>query len=258
MNSQLRGKVGILAHREQLHIIFLLLSHDVITTLLCNFADAALPRCSVQPSLPRVHGGLSEEHGNAIADSLYIRRHTMVSILLIVQKQHLLGLHSQQMARTRLFPGQETSLLFDFTGKDFKNYWFDVHECFACTCICTPEEGIRAHRTTLIENSGALCGYWECNLGPLSALNHWDTSPDPSLGNFKSIFILNCVYAQVDTCKIAGRGQKSTSDSPELGLQVVGETLPRMLRSKFRSSEGVVLTVLFSCSSRFLKILYSY
>lgn len=112
MNSELRGKVGILAHREQLHIIFLFLSHNVIITLLCNFADATLLRCSVQPSLPRVHCGFSEEHGNANADSLYIRRHPMVSILLIVQKLHLLGLHSQQMARTQLFPGQETSLLF--------------------------------------------------------------------------------------------------------------------------------------------------
>lgn len=36
----------------------------------------------------------------------------MVNNLQIVQKLHLLGLHSQQMAGTQLFPGQETSLLF--------------------------------------------------------------------------------------------------------------------------------------------------
>lgn len=31
------------------------LPHDVIITLLCNFADATLSRCSVQPTLARVH-----------------------------------------------------------------------------------------------------------------------------------------------------------------------------------------------------------
>lgn len=109
------------------------------------------------------------------------------------------------MARTQSFPGQEISLLFVISlGRIFKTYWFDVHECFPCTYKCTPEEGTRAHRATLTENSGALCGCWECNGGPLSALNHWVTSPDPSLGNYKSIFILNCVYVQVDTCMIAG------------------------------------------------------
>lgn len=163
------------------------------------------------------------------------------------------------MARTQLFPGQETSWLFVISlGRMFKTYRFDVHECFLYTYMCTPEEG--THRATLIENSGALCGCWECNGGPLSALNHWVTSPDPSLGNYKGIFILNCVYVQVDTCMIAGN-QRPKGNVRFLRAGFTGgcETPPRMLRSEFRSSgvEGV-LTCLFSLSSRFLKILYSY
>jgi len=35
--------------------------------------------------------------------------------------------------------------------------------CFVCTYICAPEEGIRPHRTTIIDGCEPPCGCWELN-----------------------------------------------------------------------------------------------
>jgi len=75
------------------------------------------------------------------------------------------------------------------------NYLFYVYGCFICMYICTPEKGIRFHRTTVIDGCEPPCGCWELNLGPLEKQSVLLT-PEPSLQPSLSIFI----YLPIKIC----------------------------------------------------------
>ena len=55
--------------------------------------------------------------------------------------------------------------LFAYFLKRF--YLFYVYDCFVCMFICTSEETIRSHGTTVIDSCEPPCGCWELNSWPL-------------------------------------------------------------------------------------------
>lgn len=108
MNSELRGKVGILALREQLRIIFLF-SHTMWSL---HYSEILQIPSYLDVVYNRLCQGFTEVSMNAIADSLYVRRRTMVNIPLIMQKLHLLGLHSLADGYNSVIPGAKRLLCY--------------------------------------------------------------------------------------------------------------------------------------------------
>jgi hypothetical protein len=61
----------------------------------------------------------------------------------------------------------ESSMKFNCGSLQKYLFMHFMHEGCICMYICTPEDGIRSHRTRVIDGCELPCGYWELNSGLL-------------------------------------------------------------------------------------------